>query len=811
MSIGVTIALGIGTGTAQDRQASRRTVHQQAIGRRQVTRIAQADEIRFDIPAQALSTALLQFSQITELKLFFDAALTQGLHTQGLSGLYAPEQALQRLLAGTGLQYRFTSTNTVTLERQVALDKEQEGSKEREVQQLDPITVVETPIAPGYKVERTTTATKTDTPLQDIPQSIQIVPRQVIEDQGAVVVRDVLRNVSGITATNSSFTAFADQVNIRGFDASDNFLKNGLRRGAFGESLPQETANIERLEILKGPTSVLYGQLEPGGAINIVTKQPLEEPLYAGDFTIGSYNTFRPTVDLAGPLNASKTILYRLNGAYESSEAFLDFYDSQHFFVAPVVTVRITPHTTLTLEGEYLQRNFSFYPGLPAAGTVLENSNGDIPRQRWTGDPPFDDTERRGWEVGYRVEHRFNAHVLLRNAFRAVFFRRDETNVLPLFLEDDQRTLARGLFSARRVYNDYLLQTDLVGNFMTGPVGHTVVVGFDLRRIDQDDETRFDDTFPTLDLFNPTYFNTFTSSLTPNRSSFRDNRVGVYVQDQITLFKSLKLLTGARFDYAEQDTSFTDGDSGETSTEARNDTAFSPRVGIVYQPITPLALYASFSQSFEPQGGTTAGGTPFDPETATQYEVGIKGEMLERRLSATLAFYHIVKQNVESDDPDNPGFTRAIGEQRNRGIELDIAGELLPGWQVIASYAFTDAEVTRDFGGFEGKRPPNVALHGFSLWSTYAFQSGVLQGFGFGAGVFYVGERYGDFENTFELPDYVRTDMMVSYQPQFWPNLKAHLIVKNLFDVAYFESAVDDVTVHPASPITVQGTVAIRF
>jgi iron complex outermembrane receptor protein len=330
-------------------------------------------------------------------------------------------------------------------------------------------------------------------------------------------------------------------------------------------------------------------------------------------------------VDLAGPLNASKTILYRLNGAYESSEAFLDFYDSQHFFVAPVVTVRITPHTTLTLEGEYLQRNFSFYPGLPAAGTVLENSNGDIPRQRWTGDPPFDDTERRGWEVGYRVEHRFNAHVLLRNAFRAVFFRRDETNVLPLFLEDDQRTLARGLFSARRVYNDYLLQTDLVGNFMTGPVGHTVVVGFDLRRIDQDDETRFDDTFPTLDLFNPTYFNTFTSSLTPNRSSFRDNRVGVYVQDQITLFKSLKLLTGARFDYAEQDTSFTDGDSGETSTEARNDTAFSPRVGIVYQPITPLALYASFSQSFEPQGGTTAGGTPFDPETATQYEVGIKG------------------------------------------------------------------------------------------------------------------------------------------------------------------------------------------
>lgn len=805
--LGMVMLLGIGVGTAQSQgqREPRPAVPQQTRGQQHTIRLAQAGELHFNIPSQPLSTALRQFSQAANLELFFDAALTEGLRTPGLSGTYVPEQALQRLLAGTGLRYRFTSPSTVTLERQVA----QESGAEREALQIEPVIVREERAA-TYKVEGTSSATKTDTPLRDIPQSIQIIPREVIEDQGVVEVRDVLRNVSGITASNSSFNAFADQVNIRGFDASDNFIKNGLRRGNFGESLPQETANIERLEVLKGPASVLYGQLEPGGAVNIVTKQPLDTPLYAADLTLGSYQFFRPTVDLSGPLNTSNTVLYRLNMAYERSEAFLDFFESEHFFVAPVVTVRFTPRTTLTLEGEYLQRNFSFYPGLPAAGTVRSNINGDISLHRWTGDPPFDDTKRLAGEVGYRFEHRFSRHVLVRNAFRAVFFRRDEQNVLSLALQEDQRTLERGLFEAKRENNDYLMQTELVADFTTGPVAHTVLVGFDLRRIDEDNKTRFDD-FPTLDLFDPTYFNTFSSSLPFNHFDFQDNRVGVYAQDQVTLLHNLKLLAGVRFDYAAQDTRFTDGETGERTKESRDDTAFSPRVGIVYQPITPLALYANFSESFEPQPGNTAGGTPFEPETGTQYEVGVKGEFLDRRLSVLLAFYHITKQNVESDDPDNPEFTRAIGEQRNRGIELDVAGELLPGWRIIASYAFTDAEVTKDFGGFEGKRPPNVALHGFSLWSTYEFQRGVLQGLGFGAGVFYVGDRYGDFENTFKLPDYVQTDMSVFYQPQFFPNLRARVTVQNLFDVEYFESAVDDVTVHPGSPITVLGTVAVRF
>lgn len=822
--VGMIFLLGMGVDSiqAQDRRGQRRTAKQPAVRQQSMTRLAQAGELRFDISPQSLSTALRQFSQLTNLDLSFDAALTQGLSSQGISGTYTPEHALQYLLVGTGLQYRFTSATTVTLERQVAQEQSPATSPGSEVPQLEPVTVTEERAAQGYRVERATTATKTDTPLRDIPGSIQVLPRQVIEDQGTVQVRDVLRNVSGVTAAESSFTVFSDAVNIRGFDARNNFVKNGLKRSVQGASIGQETANIERIEVLKGPSSVLYGQVEPGGIVNIVTKQPLTEPLYAGDFTAGSYNFFRPTVDLSGPINANKTILYRLNGAYETTEAFLDFFESQRFFVAPVVAFRLTPQTTLTLEGEYLQHNLSSYGGLPAAGTVLPNPNGQIPLHRWPGDPPFDNQERRAWEMSYRFEHRFNQHVMLRNAFRASFFRRDEDNVLPDFLDEDQRTLERFFFGSILDNNDYLLQTEVVVDFATGPVTHTALVGVEARWINEDRDST-SASFPALDLFNPTYFNRFSRPRsTPNRVSFDETRVGVYIQDQITLLKNLKLLVGGRFDHAEQDSiaercpeerpnCTIEERRREGIKTSRDDTAFSPRVGLVYQPIVPLSLYASFSQSFQPQGGVTAEGTPFDPETGTQYEVGVKGEFLDGRMSATVAFFHITKQNVVSADPDDPEFERAIGEQTNLGVELDVAGEILPGWRVLASYAFVDAEVTKDFGGYKGTSPPNVAEQSFSLWSTYILQRGALQGLGVGAGLFYVGERHGDFENTFKVPDYLRADVALSYQPPSFSNVKARLTIQNLFDIEYYEAADSDVGVQPGAPLTVQGTVAVRF
>jgi len=806
--LGVVLPLGIGIGIAQSQGQwePRHTVPQQTVGQQRMIRVVQAEALRFNIPSQPLSPALRQFSQVTNLELSFDAALTEGLRTQGLSGTYTPEHALQQLLTGTGLRYRFTSPNAVMLERQGA----QESGTEGEALRTEPILVRGEQATTGYKAERTTSATKTDTPLLDIPQSIQIIPRQVIEDQSVVRLRDAVRNVSGTTGADSSFSVFADEINIRGFDARENYVKNGLRRPAIGigASLSHDTANIEQIEVIKGPASVLYGQLAPGGIINIVTKQPLAEPLYAGELTAGSYNFFRVAGDLSGPLNDKKTVLYRLNGAYEYSEAFLDFFDRNRFLIAPVVTMRLTPRTTLTLEGEYLQDRTPYYAGIPAVGTVLPNINGDIPLSRWPGDPPFDELERRSAEIGYRFEHRFNRHLLLRNAFRAVFFRRDDTSLIPLALRRDQRTLTRGLFVNEGEIEDYLLQTEVVVDFTTGSLIHTVLVGFELRHNNRTDDSLFDDSFPSIDLFNPTYFNTFSSDLPFDRFTSEANLAGVYVQDQITLWKYLKLLAGVRFDYVEQETRSTFGDTGETDRSSQDDTAFSPRVGIVYRPITPLAVYASFSRSFEPQTGITADGTP-EPEEGTQYEVGIKGEFLEGRMLATLALYHLTKENILTEDPDDPRFSRAIGEQRSRGIELDIAGEILPGWSVIASYAFTDAEITEDFSGNEGNRPENVAQHSASLWSIYRFQYGTLQGLGFGAGIFYVGERQGDLENTFELPDYVRTDVTVLYEPRFLPNVKARLTVQNLFDVEYFEGSTGDVLV--GAPVTVLGTIGMRF
>ncbi|RUR75791.1 hypothetical protein PCC6912_46880 [Chlorogloeopsis fritschii PCC 6912] len=230
-------------------------------------------------------------------------------------------------------------------------------------------------------------------------------------------------------------------------------------------------------------------------------------------------------------------------------------------------------------------------------------------------------------------------------------------------------------------------------------------------------------------------------------------------------------------------------------------------MGIVYQPIQPISLYASYSRSFAPSIGRLIDGEQFQPERGTQYEVGVKAD-INNRLSATLAFYDLTRSNVTTDDLSNPGFSIQTGEQNSRGIELNFGGEILPGWNVIAGYAYTDARITEDNTFEPGNRLYNVPKHSFNLWTSYELQEGDLRGLGFGLGFFYVGDRQGDLENSFTLPSYFRTDAAIFYnRGQF----RASLNFRNLFDVDYFESAYDRLNVFPAEPFTVQGTLSWRF
>jgi iron complex outermembrane receptor protein len=664
----------------------------------------------------------------------------------------------------------------------------------------DAIQVVVTGEQDGYRVPNASVGTRTETPIRDIPASIQVVPNQVIEDQQATRLIDVLENVPGIAQAGVSPRTFSNFFTIRGFEAADNILLNGLpdnstQSVSFG-------SNIERVEVLRGPASVLFGQGQIGGIVNLVTKQPLAEPFYSVDASAGSYNFFRGAVDLSGPLNEERNLLYRLNTSAQTTESFIDFYEQQRYLVAPVLTWQISDRTQLTLEAEYSRIDGPFDFGIPAEGSVLPNPNGEIPRSLFVGEPNIDDSQNRVFRVGFDVNHRFSDDWQMRSVFRTSLLRLNREIVFSTSLEDDKLTLRRGF--GTQDYNDdiYNFDTYFTGQFTTGNIEHQLVTGFNIFRQDTDiiNVTR---DISSINIFAPVYGATPTQPIT-GTLDFRNqvNQYGFYVQDLISFSDNFKLLLGGRLDIASiasQDfENFSDGDFGQ-------ETAFSPRVGIVYQPIELISLYASFSRSFNFTSVFSAAEP--EPERGTQYEVGVKAE-LNDRLAANLAFFDLTRSNLPTADPDNPGFSIQIGEQRSRGIEFDISGEILPGWNIIAGYAFTDATITEDNDFEVGNRLNNVPKHAVNLWSTYEIQSGDLQGLGFGVGVFFVGDRQGDLANTFELPGYTRTDASIFYNRD---RFRAAINIRNLFDVDGFISAQSRARVFPIDPLTIVGSLSWEF
>jgi iron complex outermembrane recepter protein len=669
----------------------------------------------------------------------------------------------------------------------------------------EPIELVVTGEQDGYNSSVSTTGTKVDTNQRDIPQAIQVVPRQVIQDQQITRVGDAVRNVSGVQVQAGGSRSTFDRFYFRGFsNVNDGVLRNGLR-DRIGSRVPSETANLERIEVLKGPGSVLYGQGILGGAVNLITKQPRQDPYYSIEGTFGNFDFYRGAVDLSGPLTSDKTLLYRLNASVESSGTFIDFFDTQRYFIAPVLSWQIGKNTKLTLEAEYLDSQLQDDNGLPAVGTVLPNPNGKIPLNRNINEPD-DKDNRTALRVGYNFEHRFSENWQIRNAFQSTFSKVDQVQTFVSALEADNRTLNRDYYDNRQSFSNdvYTMDTYIVGKFKTGSIQHQLVTGFDLfKQIDATTDA-VDRSQDSLDLFNPVYGRPLGAVTSRSQFEYNYEALGVYIQDQITFADNLKLLLGGRFDLVNQKRE----DFVAATTTFQQDEAFTPRVGIVYQPIPPISLYASYGRAFQQNYGTTFDNTLFTPERGTQYEVGVKADLSDK-VSATLAFYDLTRSNVIVPNPNNRRFSILTGEQRSRGVELDVAGEILPGWNVIAAYAYTDAIVTKD------TRPQlvdnqlnNIPQHSFSLWTTYTLQKGALQGLGFGLGLFYVGDRQGDLANTFELPNYLRTDAALFYKRN---NFRAAVNIKNLFDITYFESANSNLRVYPGAPLTVQGTIGWEF
>ncbi|WP_245562026.1 TonB-dependent siderophore receptor [Stanieria cyanosphaera] len=652
--------------------------------------------------------------------------------------------------------------------------------------------------------------TRTDTPIIDTPGTIQVIPRQVIEDQRAIELRDALsRNAVGVV-TNSAPSSNFNNVLIRGFNVSSNFLRNGIPESFFTLTPPRDLNNIERLEVLSGPASVIGGQISPGGIVNLATKQPLSSPFYELSASYGSFNSVEGAFDFSGPLNDSKTVAYRLNTSIYHSDTSIDVdeVDIERFSIAPVLNWQIGEQTKISFEGLYLNSRTPQRIGLPAQGTVLDNPNGEIPRDQFVGEPNFDGNDRKITQLGYDLEHSLSDDWSLRHAFRYTNFQSKQREAFVNAIQDDLRTLERSGDSFIDDINNYQTTAYLTGKFKTGEINHELLAGIDYVFEEDYFESEFFEA-ENIDLFEPVYTGGVGAAFEDSLGRFRDTNqgVGIYLQDQIKFFDDrLIVVLGGRVDFV---SSSSQDLRDQTSEEAsQDDTAFSPRVGIVYKLADNISLYGSFSRSFEQVTGVTATNEIFEPSRGTQYEIGVKANWLDNRLFTTLAFYDLTLSNLTTSDPNNPQFDIQTGEQNSQGIELQTGGEILPGWNIIANYAYTDAKITQDNIFTVGNSLANVPENALSLWSTYTIPEGNLSGLGFGFGLLYVGQREGDLDNSFQLEDYLRTDAAIYYRRE---QLKLALNFQNLFDVDYIEVSDDDLRVYPGDPFTVLFSASYEF
>lgn len=709
------------------------------------------------------------------------------------------------------------SENNAQTPQQPSIPQENNTQTTQQPTEDDVIELVVTGSAPTrYRIIESSVGTRTDTPVINVPQSIQAVPEQVLEEQGVTSLGDALRNSAGVTTGRVASDAPALTPVIRGFE-SKNTLRNGLRDTTLGTL--SEVTNVERFEILKGPASVLFGQGDLGGTVNVITKVPLNDPSYKFDFQAGQFGLYRPSIDITGPLgNRTDSPAYRLTSSYQWSESFRDFEERRTFFVSPVLKLINSDRTQLIAELEHLTYNTNgSAPELPALGTVIDSSEGEIDSSVNLGEPSLSENESRATRWGYRFKHEFNDNLTFANELLISNADVPTSNfILPRGLRGDNRTLDRIVVENPNELSSLNLNTSLSGKFATGNIKHELLFGVEISRDTFEDALDIRGIGP-IDIFNPEYspesLNDFPIPLEDVRTE--TNSIGFYLQDQISLSKQWIVVLGGRIDVADQ--TYEDSLDIRQSFD-RTDEAFSPRAGVVYKPAENISFYGSYTRSFKPVIGRETSldpvtddlitGDPFEPERGTQYEIGVKADLLDNKLSTTLALFHLERTNVIEEGANSPLGSQQTGKQRSQGVEVSIAGEITPEWNIIASYAYTDAIISEDDVFTEGNSLRNVPENAASLWTTYQIKSGNLRGWGLGLGLYYVGERQGDFNNSFSLPSYVRTDASLFYRRR---NLSASLNFQNLFDVNYYQGARNDLRVIPGAPFTVFGKVSVEF
>jgi iron complex outermembrane receptor protein len=641
----------------------------------------------------------------------------------------------------------------------------------------------------GYVAKRSATATKTDTPLNETPQSVTVITAEQIRDQGSPNLQEVLRYAAGVRNELYGIDNRGDAFSLRGSEES-TVLYNGLREpltGYYGV-VRVEPYNYERIEVLRGPSSIIAGQNDPGGVVNLVPKRPLAEPMREVGIRVGNDSLREVHADLTGPLNADGSLLYRLVAVEKDSGTQIRFADEKRTFVAPSLTWKPNARDSFTVYAEH-QKDHSQNTNafLPLAGTLLPAPNGPIPRNLFAGEPDWDTyggtRNRMGYsmDIGlgddWRLSHQLR-HDRVDGLMESMYM--DWGTGLSGFRDAAGNPDENGQYMNRPwyIYKDGLRLTTgevlLKRDWNLGGVKHHVVAGLDATNMKTSLTSASGDGTP-LNVYNPVY-GTFPrpslGSATPTET--RINRQGLLVQDQMKFQNGLSVRLGARRDQVRNTVT-----GGETTRDA----ATSVNVGVVYEVLPGLSPYVSYSESFNPVAGTDAFARAFKPKRGEQVELGVKWESRRLPVQATAAVYSLKEKNRLGSDPDNVGFSKQIGDSRVKGVELE-AQARMGAWQFLASTTYTDARASATaYGGAldPAQQLEGIPKHMSSLWAVHDFRAFGLPGLSLGAGARYVG-RIGDGTGNVFVPSVTLMDAMAAYETGPW---RFALNINNLADKDY--------------------------
>jgi iron complex outermembrane recepter protein len=752
----------------------------------------------FSIPAGPLDQSLNRLASQARISLSYPPALVAGKQAPALQGEYTPENALRALLAGSDVTYRYTGPDSVVL-----------SARPGGPMMVDPIRVEgwRPSRSTGYRPEWISSAMKTDAPLVDTPVSVAVVTEAVIRDQNARTVEEALRNVAGVGAgPNAANVSVQESFSIRGFSAP-LIRVNGVQRRSTG---PLSLANVESVEVLKGPFSVLYGDLSPGGFINIQTKRP--QPEAAAELTLGATAVTSGrgaegfgSIDLTGPLDDGGRLLYRLVASAEGGDIFVDTADRTQFFVAPSLSyLGADDRLRIDLDLSYLENDESFLFGIPTrdgrpdARIPLDAQLGSADSEKLTEDYS---AELRGtYQVSdqTRIDSALTWHLTDHLSFAL----RPFGSAGQLVADDD--TVRRSLSLRSYDSTDLQYEANVIHEFAWGETDWRLLVGGDIRRTEFEHSgpgfgniTNFDrvnvldpDTRVPLPPRNDPGIALF------DRVTDTTDTYGLYAQAEVWVTERLKLLGGLRYtalDYVFKDTS--------SFRFEENPDSVDPRLGVLYKLTPASSVYLSYSSSFEQSFSFDEANR--DPLEAAQLEAGYKHDFFDGALSTTFSVYELVQENLITVNPDTL-LDEQIGEARSRGFEATISGQLSPRTQVTASYAFLDNEITEDNNGNQGNSLPNTPEHEASIWVNHTLFERASGRLAVGGGVFYEGERFTGNRNSVPLPSYTTVDLALNYSFEAGEMpMSLQGGVRNLLDEDYFVSGFGEGIAFAGTPRTV--------